>query len=124
LKRRFDQQNVQANRLKEYCDDVLSTLVVVNHSSKISSAKITELEAKQTRLYHKLLIVVRKLELFRLHHRPLTPDEQRSNSILSLMIHIRYRERLDRIVRALRVPSATIQELITVQVNQCLFDHF
>lgn len=77
LKRRFDHQKIQANRLKEYCDDILSTLVVVRHSSHLSSAKISELEAKQTRLYHKLLAVVRKLELFRLHRRPLTPDEQR-----------------------------------------------
>lgn len=77
LKRRFDHQKVQANRLKEYCDDILSTLVVVQQSSHLSAAKINELESKQTRLYHKLLVVVRKLELFRLHNRPLTPDEQR-----------------------------------------------
>lgn len=64
---------------------------------------------KQSRLYHKLLVVIRKLELLRLYRKPLTADEQR------------YRERLDRLVRALRIPSAKIQELITVQVSIRLF---
>ncbi len=82
LKRRFDRQKTQAKRLNEYCEEILSTLVVVNKSSHISSTKIKELETNQTRLYHKLLVVMRKLELFRLNQRPLTADEQRSGNIL------------------------------------------
>lgn len=77
LKRRFDHQKIHANRLKEYCDDILSTLIIVQQSSHLSATKIAELESKQSRMHHKLLVVMRKLELFRLHNRPLTPDEQR-----------------------------------------------
>ena len=51
--------------------------MIVNKSSQLSATKISELEVKQTRLYHKLLVVIRKLELLRLYRKPLTADEQR-----------------------------------------------
>ncbi|CAE7723743.1 Nup54, partial [Symbiodinium microadriaticum] len=103
LKRRFDDQKNQIASFANYTEEVLSTLAVIDKSSRHVSAKMEELQGKQARLYHKSLVVMRKLELCRLIGTSITPDEQR------------YRERLDRLVRALQHPNEVIQRLMIVQ---------
>jgi hypothetical protein len=77
LKRRFDEQKNQITAFTNYTEEVLSTLAVIDKSSRHVSSKMEELQAKQARLYHKLLVVIRKLELCRLLGNGVTPDEQR-----------------------------------------------
>lgn len=105
LDRRFEEQKTQAKTLKEYSDGVLSALTAVDKTSRFVSNKMEELQAEQARLYHKMLVVMRKLELFRRHGTPISADEQR------------YYERLDRIKRAMRIPNDTMQKLITMQTQ-------
>ena len=77
LKRRFDDQKNQIASYVNYTEEVLAALSVIDKSSRHVSAKMDDLQSKQVRLYHKLLVVMRKLELCRLVGMPLAADEQR-----------------------------------------------
>ena len=77
MQRRFDKQLIDSTQLKKELDKVHSALAVVERSARKDYDRVKELEYDQARLYHKYLIVLRKVELLRCHGSPITLSEQR-----------------------------------------------
>lgn len=103
LKKRFDCQIELSTQSKKELEKLHKALLVVERSARKDHDRIKELEVHQERLYHKYLTVLRKVELLRCHGSAITLNEQKC------------RDKLDKIVRAVQVPSVKLQELLIIQ---------
>lgn len=98
-------QQKEAKDCKSHVDhlaDIIDTLEVSNSQM---ATRFEGIKDKQITIYQGLLAVMRKIEVLRAHDSPVQASE------------IRYRERLNRILAALRGPYMDLQELTSSLVR-------
>lgn len=105
LRRRFTTQQNEVAKLKEYATELTNTLSVIDKSSKKISLKFETLQQKQKKLFHQLLLILRKIELLRRQGDSI--DQKEYN----------FRECLEKIAAGARNPHAKLLELMTIQTQ-------
>jgi len=106
LKARFDQQQTEAQQLKEHTRNLKEVIEAVELSNTQMSSRFSSLQMKQVHIYQHLLTILRKVEVLRCRGVPLEQNE------------IRYRARLNQILAAMKTPYLEIQELSDNLVQQ------
>lgn len=99
LQKRFQQQEKNAQAHREHIQTLRDVLEAVDESNTQLNLRFTALTMKQTQIFERLLVVLRKIEVLRLRGLPLQDAE------------VKYRARLYEMLRALKSPYGRIQTL-------------